>query len=29
MVTDPRLTWLTDPALNEAGEAVDLKEVTG
>lgn len=29
MLTDPRLTWLTDPALNKAGEAVDLKEVSG
>lgn len=29
MLTDPRLTWLTNPALRKAGEAVDLKEVTG
>lgn len=29
MLSDPRLTFLTDPALNKAGEAVDLKEVTG
>ena len=29
LLTDPRLTWLTDPALNEAGEDVDLKRLTG
>ncbi len=25
MLTDPRLSWLTDPAVNEAGEDVDLR----
>lgn len=29
VVTDPRLTWLTDPALNKAGEAVELHELPG
>jgi hypothetical protein len=29
ILTDPRLTWLTDPALNEAGEDVHVKESTG
>jgi hypothetical protein len=29
LLTDPRLTWFTDPEVNRAGEAVDLKEVTG
>jgi hypothetical protein len=29
LLTDPRLTWLTDPAVNEAGDAVDVKEITG
>ena len=28
MLIDPRLTWVTDPALNEAGEDVDVKELT-
>lgn len=29
LLTDSRLTWLTDPAVNEAGEAVDMREATG
>jgi len=29
ILSDPRLTWLTDPALNEAGEDVHVKELTG
>jgi hypothetical protein len=29
ILADPRLTWLTDPATNAAGEAIDLKEPTG
>lgn len=29
MLTDPRLAWLTDPAVNEAGEDVNVKELTG
>lgn len=29
LLSDPRLTWLTDPEVNKAGEAVALKEVTG
>lgn len=26
LLADPRLTWLTDPGVNEAGAAVDVKE---
>ena len=29
LITDSRLTWLTDPAVNEAGEAVDMHEANG
>lgn len=29
ILTDPRLTWLTDPAVNEAGQDVTVKERTG
>ena len=29
ILSEPRLTWLTDPALNEAGEDVHVKELTG
>ena len=29
ILTDPRLTWLTEPALNDAGEDVDLKTFEG
>lgn len=29
MLTDPRLTWLTDPELNRAGESVDLEKIAG
>jgi hypothetical protein len=29
LLTDSRLTWLTDPAVNEAGEAVDMREAAG
>lgn len=29
LLVDPWLRWLTDPAVNDAGEAVDVKEVTG
>jgi len=29
VLSDPRLTWLTDPQVNEAGETVDLKVITG
>jgi len=29
MLSDPRLTWLTDPEVNESGETVDLKVITG
>lgn len=29
LLTDPRLTWLTAPVVNEAGEEIDVKESTG
>lgn len=29
LLTDPRLTWLTDPVVNKAGEDIDVKESTG
>jgi hypothetical protein len=29
LLTDPRLTWLTDPAVNKAGEDVSVKESMG
>ena len=29
VLTDPRLTWLTDPEVNEAGRAVDVEQVPG
>lgn len=29
LLTDPGLTWLTDPAVNEAGEDIDVKDSTG
>jgi hypothetical protein len=29
ILTDPRLSWLTQPALNEAGEDVDVKKLEG
>jgi hypothetical protein len=29
LLTDPRLSWLTDPAVNQAGAKIDLKEITG
>ena len=29
LLTDARLTWLTDPVVNEAGEEIDVKESTG
>lgn len=29
ILIDPRLTWLTEPAVNTAGEGVELKELTG
>ena len=29
MLSDPRLTWLTDPEVNASGEGVDLKVITG
>jgi hypothetical protein len=29
LLSDPRLTWLTDPGVNEAGADIDVKEVTG
>lgn len=28
LLTDPRLTWLTEPAVNEAGEEIDVKDST-
>jgi len=29
LLTDPRLTWLTEPVVNRAGEGIDVKESTG
>jgi hypothetical protein len=29
VLTDPRITWFTDPAVNQAGKGVVLKESTG
>ncbi len=29
LLTDPRLTWRTDPAVNEAGEEISVKDITG
>lgn len=29
LLTDPRLSWLTDPAVNRAGEEVAVKELAG
>lgn len=29
LLSDPRLTWLTDPEVNESGETVDLEVISG
>jgi hypothetical protein len=29
LLTDPRLTWFTEPAVNRAGSEIDLKEIAG
>ena len=29
LLTDPQLTWLTNPAVNKAGEDIDVKDSTG
>lgn len=29
LLTDPRLTWFTDPSVNAAGADVDVKELLG
>lgn len=29
LLTDPRLTWLTEPAVNRAGERIEVKEIGG
>lgn len=29
IVTDPRLSWLTDPAVNRAGEKVEIRDLEG
>ncbi len=29
LATDPRLTWRTDPAVNEAGESIDIRRIDG
>ncbi len=29
VLTDPRLTWLTEPAVNDAGDKVEVKQLTG
>lgn len=29
LLTDPRLSWLTDPVVNETGEGIDVEECAG